>query len=126
MGKRKVLVIDDEPDFLSIVKTNLEETNNYEVKTLSSAINLISEVYSFEPDVILLDMLMPSVGGVEACAILNDDPIGKHIPIIIVSALFKDQDKYSAYKEGIDDYLVKPVGKYDLIAAIEKAVKHKR
>ena len=124
MGKKKVMVIDDEPDFLSIVKTNLEETNNYEVKTLSSAKNLISEVYSFEPDVILLDMLMPAVGGVEACAMLNDDPIGKRTPIIIVSALFKDQDKYSAYKEGINDYLVKPVGKNDLIAAIEKAIGH--
>jgi len=124
MGKKKVMVIDDEPDFLSIVKTNLEETNNYEVKTLSSAKNLISEVYSFEPDVILLDMLMPAVGGVEACAMLNDDPVGKNIPIIIISALFKDQDKYSAYKEGINDYLVKPVGKNDLIAAIEKAIGH--
>jgi len=124
MGKKKVMVIDDEPDFLSIVKTNLEETNSYEVKTLSSAKNLISEVYSFEPDVILLDMLMPAVGGVEACTILNEDPIGQRIPIIIISALFKDQDKYSAYKEGINDYLVKPVGKNDLIAAIEKAIGH--
>ena len=124
MAKKKVMVIDDEQDFLSIVKTNLEETNNYEVKTLASAKDLISEVYSFEPDVILLDILMPAVGGVEACEILNNDPVGKHTPIIIVSALFKDQDKYSAYKEGINDYLVKPVGKNDLIAAIEKAIGH--
>ncbi len=124
MAKKKVMVVDDEQDFLSIVKTNLEETNNYEVKTLASANNLISEVYAFEPDVILLDVLMPGVGGVEACAILNNDPIGKLTPIIIVSALFKDQDKYCAYKEGINDYLVKPVGKNDLIAAIEKAIGH--
>jgi CheY-like chemotaxis protein len=126
MAKSKVLVVDDEPDFLMIVKTNLEGTNNYEVKTLLTAKNIISEVYSFQPDVILLDMLMPAVGGVEACAMLNDDPIGKNTPIIIVSALFKDQDKYSAYKEGINDYLVKPVGKDELIAAIEKALGHER
>ncbi|TAM37727.1 response regulator [bacterium] len=124
MSKKKVMVIDDEPDFLSIVKANLEATNNYEVKTLPTAKELISEVYSFEPDVILLDMLMPAVGGVEACAMLNNDPVGKNIPIIIISALFKDQDKYSAYKEGINDYLVKPVGKNDLIAAIERAIGH--
>lgn len=126
MAKKKIMVIDDEPDFLAIVKTNLEETGRYEVKTLSSAKDLISEVYSFEPDVILLDMLMPGVGGAQACEILNEDPIGKCTPIIIVSALFKDQDKYSAYKEGINDYLVKPVGKDDLIAAIEKAVGRQR
>lgn len=125
MGKRKVLVVDDEVDFLKIVKLNLEETSNYEVKTLSTAKDIVSEVYSFSPDVILLDMLMPGVGGIDACVMLNNDPIGKVTPIIILSALGKVKDQYSAYNEGVVAYLVKPVKMEDLIAAIEKSLRYK-
>ena len=125
MDKTRVMVIDDEKDFLKVVKLNLEETGNYEVLALSTAKNLIAVVHSFEPDVILLDMRMPSIGGLDACQMLNNDPLGKSIPIIIVSALSKEQDKYRAYKEGVTDYLVKPVEKGELIAAIENVLKDK-
>jgi len=126
MKKRKVMVIDDEMDFLKVIKLNLEKTGNYEVRTLSTAKDIIPEVHFFEPDVILLDMLMPSIGGLDACEMLNNDPLGKSIPIIIVSALDKDQDRYLAYKKGIIDYLVKPIEKKDIITAIENALKYKR
>lgn len=125
MEKRKVMVVDDEPDFIKVIKLNLEETGNYEVMALSTAKDIIPEVHSFKPDVILLDMLMPSTGGLDACEMLNNDPLGKNIPIIIVSALSKDQDKYAAYKKGIIDYLVKPIENKDLITAIENALENK-
>jgi len=125
MDKRKVMVVDDEPDFLKVIKLNLEEMGNYEVMTLSTAKNIIPEVHSFRPDIILLDMLMPSTGGLDACEMLNNDQLGKSIPIIIVSALDKEQDKYKAYKEGVTDYLVKPIEKKDLIVAIENCLKYK-
>lgn len=124
MGKKKVLVIDDEEDYLKITKFNLEETNNYEVMTLSSAKEVISCVHSFKPDIILLDMLMPVVGGIEVCDMLNNDQLGSRIPIIIVSALEKNVDRFKAQKKGVTDYVVKPVGKNDLIAKIEKALRH--
>jgi CheY-like chemotaxis protein len=122
MSKKRVLVIDDEEDFLKITKLNLEETNNYEVMALANARDVISHVHSFNPDVILLDMLMPAIGGVEVCEMLNDDPVGMKIPIIIVSALDKHEDKLKAYRVGVVYYLSKPVGKDELIAKIEKAL----
>jgi len=125
MGKKKVLVIDDEEDYLRITKLNLEETNDYEVMTLSSAKEVISCVHSFKPDIILLDMLMPGIGGVEVCDILNNDQLGSRIPVIIVTALEKDADRLKARKKGITDYVIKPVGKNDLIAKIEKALRYK-
>lgn len=125
MAKKKVLVIDDEEDYLRITKLNLEETNNYEVMTLSSAKNVISSLYSFKPDIVLLDMLMPVVGGVEVCEMLNNDELGARIPIIIVSALEKNVDKLKVQKKGVTDYIVKPVGKNELIAKIEKALSYK-
>ena len=126
MKKYKVMVIDDEEDFLKIVKLNLETTDRYEVLTLSTAKDMIIEVHRFRPDVILLDLLMPSIGGIEACEMLNNDSIGKGIPIIVLSALDKDQDRLKAYKVGAVGYLVKPVQAEELIAKIEKVIQHKQ
>lgn len=126
MIKTRVLVIDDEEDYLMITKLNLEDTNNYEVMTLLNSKDAISCVQNFKPDVILLDMLMPKFGGVEVCEMLNNDPIGVEIPIIIVSALDKTEDKVKAYRVGVVDYVSKPVGRDVLIAKIEKVVSNKR
>ncbi len=126
MSKKRVLVIDDEEDYLKITKLNLEETDNYEVMTLSGPKDVIAHVHSFKPDVILLDMLMPAIGGVEVCEMLNNDPVGAGVPIIIVSALDKNEDKLKAYRVGVVDYISKPAGKDVLIAKIEKVLSFKR
>ena len=125
-GKKKIMVVDDEEDFLEIVKLNLEKKDIYEVLTLSSAKDIIYELHRFKPDIILLDVLMPGIGGIDACSMLNKDPLGKNTPIIIVSALDKDQDKLKAYKMGVVDYLVKPVERSEVIAKIEKALKFRQ
>ena len=124
--KKKVLVVDDEVDLLKIIKLNLEETDNYEVLALSSANDIISQVHIFKPDIILLDILMPGIDGIETCEILNKDPVGEHIPIIILSALDKEADKLKTFKVGVMDYLVKPIKKEDLISTIEKNVQFKQ
>lgn len=126
MEKKKVLVVDDEEDFLKVTKLNLEKTDKYEVKVLSSAKSIISEVHAFSPDVILLDLLLPAIGGIEACEMLNQDPQSKNIPIIIVSAIGKEGDKRKAYMMGVSDYLVKPIEKNALIAKIEKVLQFKQ
>ena len=125
MEKDKILIIDDEEDFLMIAKLNLESPGKYEVRTSPSAKEIISMVHDFKPKVILMDVLMPGVGGIDACGMLNNDPAGSKTPIIVISALSKIKDKLMAYKEGISDYLVKPVGKDELIAKIEKTLKYK-
>ncbi|OGW75568.1 MAG: hypothetical protein A2Z72_01465 [Omnitrophica bacterium RBG_13_46_9] len=126
MKKNKIMIIDDEPDFLLIVKLNLEKTGNYEILTLSDAREIIAQLHSFKPDVILLDLLMPQIGGIEACEMINKDSLGRNIPIIILSALEKKSDKLMAYKAGIVDYVIKPVEINELIAKIEKALKFKQ
>ncbi|MCM8783885.1 MAG: response regulator [Candidatus Omnitrophica bacterium] len=123
--KIRVLVVDDEEDFLRIAKLNLEESGRFEVMTLTSAKNLIENVHIFKPDLILMDLIMPGIGGIEACEMLNNDPLGQKIPIIVLSALDKDADKLAAYKKGAVGYLTKPIEKKDLIAKIEKALSTK-
>ena len=116
--KSKILCVDDDPNSLELLKALL--TPKFNVMTLSSAKEIISVLHSFKPDVILLDMLMPGAGGVEACDMLNNDPLGEKVPIIVISALDKNIDKLAVYKKGIVDYLVKPITKDVLITHLEK------
>lgn len=125
MEKKRVMIVDDEKDFLTIVKMNLEKADKYTVMTLSNAKDIISQIHAFKPDVILLDLLMPSIGGIEVCEMLNKDPLAQKIPVIIVSALEKRTDKLKAYKLGVTDYIVKPVEIDELVTKIEKALSYK-
>ncbi|MFH1189754.1 MAG: response regulator [Candidatus Omnitrophota bacterium] len=119
---KKILVVDDEESFLMLVKLNLEKTGKYEVSTVSSAKDIVSKVNMFKPDIILLDIIMPGIRGIDACEMLNKDPVGARVPIIILSALDTDYDRLKAYKVGVVDYLAKPVDTAELIRRIEKAL----
>ena len=125
MAKARIMIIDDEEDYLFITKMNLEDAGKFEVMTLANAKEVIARVHSFKPDLILLDLLMPGIGGMEVCEILNDDPIGQSVPLIVISALDKSTDKLNVYKEGVVDYIVKPIEKDELVQRIERALKHK-
>lgn len=126
MEKKRILVLDDEVNITSMIKTRLEYTGEYEVRTLSDAKNIVLEVRTFKPDCILLDLLMPEIGGIEVCQMLNNDPLGITIPIIVISALDKNVDKIKAYKLGVVDYLTKPFEAETLLYAVSKAVKSHR
>jgi CheY-like chemotaxis protein len=119
------MIIDDEKDFALLLKMRIEASGDYEVLTLSEAKDIISHVHNYKPDVILLDLLMPGLGGLDVCDMLNHDSIGLTIPIIVISGLDKPVDTAKAYKFGISDYLIKPVEDTKLIKAIEKAIKLK-
>ena len=126
MEKKRILVVDDEVNITSMIKTRLEYTGEYEVRTLSDAKNIVLEVRTFKPDCILLDLLMPEIGGIEVCQMLNNDPLGITIPIIVISALDKNVDKIKAYKLGVVDYLTKPFEAQALLHVVEKAVKFRQ
>jgi len=126
MEKKKILLIDDEADFTSLIKMRLEHDGNYDVRILPDAKDVVKDVHEFEPDIILLDLLIPGIGGFEICEMLNKDPLGIGIPIIVISGLNKDADKLKAYKCGAADYLVKPLDSKALLRSIEKAIKDKQ
>jgi CheY-like chemotaxis protein len=123
--KKKIMIIDDEESFASMLKMRIEGSGDYEVTVCSEAKNIIKHIHDIRPDVILLDLLMPGIGGLDICDMFNHDPIGLTIPVIVVSGLDKSTDKVKAFKLGISDYLVKPVDDLKLLKAIEKAIKLK-
>lgn len=125
MGKKKVLVVDDDAQVADTIKIYLERTDKYELRILSEAKGILDQVHAFKPDVILLDLLMPGIGGLEAVKMLDDDSLGINIPIIVLSGLDDEADKIKAYKLGVVDYLVKSIHPKELLASIEKALQFK-
>jgi len=123
--KKRIMLVDDEEDVLKTTKLILEQAGNFEVLALSNAKDIITQLHNFKPDVILLDLLMPFIGGIEVCEMLNKDSMGKQVPIIILSALSKDSDKLISYKSGAVDYIVKPIDSEALIKKIEKVLRFK-
>ncbi len=120
--KHKVLVVDDELEVAQTIKMFLEHPGNYEVKVLTDAKNIVEEMHAFRPDLIIMDLIMPDVGGLEACEMLDKDPLGLVTPIIILSGIDKDVDKVKAFKLGVVDYVVKPISHKDLLRVVDKAI----
>ena len=125
MEKKRIMIVNDEEDFLKIIRLNLETTGKYDIITLVGAKDIISKVHKFKPDIILLDIIMPKIDGVEVCERLNKDSEAAKIPVISLSALDTDKDKLMMYKLGVVDFLIKPIEKNELIAKIEKALRFK-
>ncbi len=122
MGGRKikVAVVDDERSFVFMVKLNLEETGKYEVLALSEGSDAVKAIKDFQPDIILLDLVMPDIDGITICEMLNKELSGSKPPIVILSALDRQVDRLVAQKLGVVDCLVKPIDAKNLAIAIEK------
>ena len=106
-GKETILVVDDEPDFIAIVKAILEK-EGYGVLSASNGLEAISRVKDQRPDAILLDRAMPEMGGDEAMTRLKESPDTSSIPIIMVTSMDKYDDISGGYRLGADAYITKP------------------
>jgi diguanylate cyclase (GGDEF)-like protein len=121
LKKRKVLLIDDEVALLEVVKTNLE-IEGYDVVTeMSGETGLVSAVVE-QPDVVILDIMMPGVDGWEICQRLRTDPRTKYIPIIMLTALDETQHVVKGFEVGADDYLAKPFDNAELFARLKSVL----
>ncbi len=113
-----ILVVDDEPDILNLIKTNLNRIGYRRLALASDGQQALDFVKHQVPDLILLDIMMPGVSGIRVCDQLKKSPQYHHIPIIMVSALGDLKNKAEAYKSGANDYLTKPVDVITMAARI--------
>lgn len=122
MQRKRILVVDDEQDFVELVKWNLERTKKYEVRTETEGRVAIDAVREFKPDLILLDLVMPDCSGEDVTCQLRQDPELQDIPIIFLTALVTKKEEMSAQDSviGGNIFLSKPVSFERLIAYIEK------
>lgn len=90
--KKRILVVDDEPEFTNLLKLSLEAHGYFEVQEENDADNVRAAARSFDPDLVLLDIMMPEQDGSEVAAALKADPVTKDVPIIFLTALVSDED----------------------------------
>ena len=108
MSKVKVLIVDDEPFNIDVLEQALDGTD-YQVMRASNGQEALGKIHSEQPDLILLDLMMPIVDGFQVLAKVKDDPMLRDIPIIIVSAEHDSKSIVKGIKQGAEDYLTKPI-----------------
>ena len=104
----KILVVDDDKDIVEILKYNLKNSG-YSVKSANNGIEAIKKAKKFLPDVILMDVMMPEMSGIEACSEIKEINELSNTIIIFLSARSEDYTQISAYDAGADDYISKPI-----------------
>ena len=118
----KILVVDDDLDIIEILKYNLSNSG-YFVKSANNGIKAIKKAKKFLPDIILMDVMMPGISGIEACSEIRKIDQLRNTIIIFLSARSEDYTQISAYDAGADDYISKPVKPKILLKKISNIAK---
>lgn len=123
---KKVLIVDDEPDIREIISYNLIK-EGYEIITAKDGIEALELAGSFKPDLIILDIMMPKMNGVEVCKILRSKPEYNSTLIIFLTALSDETSQIKGLETGADDYVNKPISPKVLVSrvnAIFRRIQH--
>ncbi|HEY8511717.1 MAG TPA: response regulator transcription factor [Cyclobacteriaceae bacterium] len=115
---QKILVVDDEEPIRELLKYNLQKAG-FEVKTASDGEQALAIAKKFLPDVVLLDIMMPKMDGVETCRRLRDNPQLQKTFIIFLTARSEEYSEVAAFEVGADDYITKPIKPRALISRIQ-------
>ena len=118
----KILVVDDDPDIIEILRYNLSLAG-YQVKSAFNGKEAVKKAKLFLPEIILLDIMMPEMDGIEACTQIKSLPSLKKTMIIFLSARSEDFTQIAAFDAGGDDYISKPVKPKILLSKIRSVVK---
>ena len=115
-----LLIIEDNPDVITYIKTCLEEA--YSIEMATNGQEGIDKALELVPDIIISDVMMPEKDGYEVCAALKKDERTSHIPIVLLTAKATTEDKITGLTQGADAYLTKPFNKEELLVRLEKLV----
>ena len=124
MTKGTILVVDDEEDILELVELNLRR-EGYDVLTTLTAEDAIELAKTKQPEMIVLDLMLPGMDGLEACKVLRRNAKTHQIPIVMLSAKSQDSDIVSGLELGADDYVTKPFSPKVLVARVRRILNRK-
>lgn len=127
MNQKRILVIDDEPTYTEMVRMSLEQFGGYSVAEENDPRRAMESVRSFQPDLILLDIMMPHMDGGDVASLIADHPDTRHIPVVFVTALVSPTEAQSGLQPQVGAanghrYVSKPSSIDDLIDAIESGL----
>jgi len=124
MSKENILVVEDEEDIQELVRYNLAK-EGYPVATVDSGEEGLKQARAKRPDLIILDLMLPGMDGLEVCKLLKNEPKTQHIPIVMLTAKGEESDVVSGLELGADDYITKPFSPKVLIARIRAVLRRR-
>ena len=122
--KQRILVVDDEPDLLELVRVNLAQAG-FEVETASTGRNALDCVRRSAPDLVVLDLMLPDVPGTDVCRELRSDPEFARLPIIMLTARADEVDRVVGFELGADDYVTKPFSPRELTLRVRAILRRR-
>src|SRR5690554_2854914 len=122
MQKERILIIEDEPNILELVAYNLEKEGWIISKAMTGEEGW-RKVQEEHPDLVLLDLMLPGVDGMEICRNIRQNPVTRDIPIIILTAKAEEADRVLGLESGADDYVTKPFSPRELLARVRAVLR---
>jgi CheY-like chemotaxis protein len=121
----RILIADDNPQGVELLEAYLSETD-YEIQTAADGEETLRKIAGWQPDVILLDIMMPKISGFEVCKRLRANPATANIPVLMITALDQPSDVERAVEAGTTDFLTKPINKTELLLRVRSALKSRQ
>jgi signal transduction histidine kinase/HPt (histidine-containing phosphotransfer) domain-containing protein len=125
MNQPSILVVDDQPDNFDTIEVLLSDLD-YELHYTANGREAIDLLHIFKPDLILLDVMMPEIDGIEVCKQIKNHPVWKFTPIVMVTALSSKEDLARCIEAGADDFLSKPINRLELRARVHSMLRIKQ
>src|SRR5258708_2008393 len=126
MAKNRVLIVEDEHDIAGLIKHTLERGGDAEAQIVGSGDAALAAVDERPPDLIILDLNLPAVSGLDVCRILRARTDTPHVPIIMLTARTSEDDRVAGLEQGADDYVTKPFSLRELTARVRAVLRRGR
>jgi PleD family two-component response regulator len=121
----RILIADDNPQGVELLEAYLAGTD-YEIKSSADGEETLQAVKSWQPDLILLDIMMPKISGFQVCKRLRGDPATRDIAVLMITALDQPSDVDKAVDAGTDDFLTKPINKNELLLRVRSLLRSRQ
>lgn len=122
MKPKRILIVDDESDVTDLVAYHLK-SKGFQVETVNDPNGSVGAARSFLPDLVILDVMMPDLNGIQICRMLRADPKLKKVPVIFLTAKAEENDRIQGLETGADDYICKPFSTKELVLRVQSIIR---
>jgi two-component system, OmpR family, phosphate regulon response regulator PhoB len=119
VSSKRILVVEDEKDVIDLLSLHLRKAGGFIVSSTCDGSAGLSKAREVKPDLIILDLMLPKMSGLEVCKVLKTDPATRHIPVLMLTAKAEEVDRIVGLELGADDYVVKPFSPREVILRIK-------
>lgn len=122
LKRQFVLIAEDEPDTARLIQFHLNRSG-YRTEVAPDGLTALNDIVEGKPDLIILDLMLPQLHGLEVCRLVKSSPVIRQVPILILTALATAEEKVAGFEKGADDYMTKPFEMPELLARVRTLLK---